>query len=112
MASNTPFPEFKTTRDDKHDLETYVEHLTDCCIMQNWFDPSKESAEQKWNKPDKAMACLRASLSPAARTVNKYSLALSEADQKKPHLVIAALREYYRASIGVSGKPQKFLRLL
>ena len=47
MASNTPFPEFKTTGDDKHDLETYVEDLTDYCIMQNWFDPSKESAEQK-----------------------------------------------------------------
>ena len=29
MASNTPFPEFKTTGDDKHDLETYIEDLTD-----------------------------------------------------------------------------------
>ena len=110
MASNTPFPEFKTTGDDKHDLETYIEDLTDHCIMQSWFDPSKETAEQKWTKPDKAMACLRASLFPAARTVYKYSLGLSETDQKKPHLVVATLREYYGASIGVSGERQKFLR--
>ena len=112
MASNTPFPEFKTTGDDKHDLETYIEDLTDYCIMQNWFDPSKETDALKWTKPDKAMACLRASLSPAARTVYKYSLGLDEADQKKPHCVDAALREYYGASIGVSGERQKFLRLL
>ena len=51
-------------------------------------------------------------LSPAAITVYKYSLGLSETDQKKPHLVVAALREYYGASIGVSGERQKFLRLL
>ena len=112
MASNTPFPEFKTTGDDKHDLETYIKDLTDYCIMQNWFDPSKETDALKWTKPDKAMACLWASLSPAARTVYKYSLGLDEADQKKPHCVVAALREYYGASIGVSGERQKFLRLL
>ena len=112
MASNTPFHEFKTTGDDKHDLETYIEDLTDYCIMQNWFDPSKATDAEKWTKPDKAMACLRASLSPAARTVYKYSLGLNEADQKKPHCVVAALREYYGASIGVSGERQKFLRLL
>ena len=62
MASNTPFLEFKTTGDDKHGLETYIKDLTDYCIMQNWFDPSKETDAQKWTKPDKAMACLRASL--------------------------------------------------
>ena len=112
MASNTPFPEFKQTEDDKHDLETYIEDLTDYCVMQSWFDPSKETDAQKWTKPEKAMACLRASLSPAARTVYKYSLGLDEADQKKPHCVVAALREYYSASVGVSGKRQKFLRLL
>ena len=112
MASNTPFPEFKQTGDDKHDLETYIEDLTDYCVMQSWFDPSKETDAQKWTKPEKAMACLRASLSPAARTVYKYSLGLDEADQKKPHCVVAALREYYGASIGVSGERQKFLRLL
>ena len=35
------------------------------------------------------MAYLRASLSPSARTVYKYSLGLDEADQKKPHCVVA-----------------------
>ena len=112
MAFNTPFPAFRTTGDEKRDLETYIEDLTDYCIMQNWFDPSKETDAQKWTKPDKAMACLRASLSPAARTVYKYSLGLNEADLKKPHCVVAALKEYHGASIGVSGERQKFLRLL
>ena len=109
MTSNTPFPEFKTTGDEKHDLETYIEDLIDYCIMQNWYGTSKETDEAKWTKPDKAMACLRASLSPVARTVYKYSLGLSEADLKKPHSVVNALREYYGASIGVSGERQKFL---
>ena len=104
MASNTPFPEFKTTGDEKHDLETYIEDLIDYCIMQNWYDTSKETDEAKWTKPDKAMACLRASLSPAARTVYKYSLGLSETDLEKPHSVLSALREYYGASVGVSGE--------
>ena len=44
------------------------------------------------------MVCLRASLSPAARTVYKYSLGLDETDQKKPYYVVAALGEYYGAS--------------
>ena len=79
--------------------------------MQNWFDPSKESG-CKMEKPEKAMACLRASLSPASRAVYKYSLGLLAEDLAKPHLVINALREYYGASIGVSGERQKFLRLL
>jgi len=39
-------------------------------------------------------------------------LGLSDEDQKKPHLVIDALRKFYGASIGVSGERQKFLRLL
>ena len=56
--------------------------------MQNWYDTSKETDEAKWTKPDKAMACLRASLSPAARTVYKYSPGLSEAESKKPHSVV------------------------
>jgi hypothetical protein len=51
-------------------------------------------------------------LTPSARTVYKYSLGLSEAEQKKPQSVLQALREYYGASIGVSGERQKFLRLL
>ena len=112
MTSNTPFPEFKTTGDEKHDLETYIEDLIDYCIMQNWYDTSKETDEAKWTKPDKAMAYLRASLSPVARMVYKYSLDLSEADLKKPHSVVNALREYYGASVKVSGELQKFLRLL
>ena len=81
MTSNTPFPEFKTTRDEKHDLETYIEDLIDYCIMQNWYDTSKESEAAKWTKSDKAMACLRASLSPAVRTVYKYSLGRTQAAQ-------------------------------
>ena len=52
------------------------------------------------------------SIIPAARAVYKYSLGLAEDDQKKPHMVLNALREYYGASIGVSGERQKFLRLL
>ena len=112
MALNTPFPDFKTTGDDKHDIEVYIEDLTNYCIMQHWFDPSKEAEAAKWTKPEKAMACLRASLSPASRAVYKYSLGLSAEDLAKPHLVINALREYFGASIGVSGERQKFLRLM
>ena len=104
MTSNAPFPEFKTTGDEKQDLEPYIEDLIDYCIMQNWYDTSKETDEAKWIKPDKAMACLRASLSPAARTVCKYSMGLSEADLTKPHSVVNALKEYYGASVGVSGE--------
>ena len=101
MASrSSPFPSLKTTGDDKHDMEVYIEDLVDYCVMHNWYDPAKESAEEKWTKPDKAMACLRASLSPAARTIYKYSLGLTEEDQKKPHLVLAALTEFNVASIG------------
>ena len=111
-ASNTPFPCFKTTGDDKHDIDIYTEDLKDYCVMQNWYDSSKETEAQKWTKPDKAIACLRASLPPAARAIYKYSLGLSDEDQKKPHLVIDALRKFYGGSIGVSGERQKFLRLL
>ena len=111
-ASNTPFPCFKTTGDDKHDIEIYTEDLRDYCVMQNWYDSSKETEAQRWTKPDKAIACLRASLPPAARAIYKYSLGLSDEDQKKSHLVIDALRKFYGASIGVSGERQKFLRLL
>ena len=42
----------------------------------------------------------------------KYSLGLTEEDQKKPHLVLAGLKEFYGASIGVSGERQKFLGLI
>ena len=112
MALNIPFPDFKTTGDDKHDIEVYIEDLTDYCTMQNWFDPSNETEAAKLKKPEKAMACLRVSLSPASRAAYKYSLGLSAEDLAKPHLVINALRECYGASIGVSGERQKFLCLL
>ena len=113
MTSNTPLPHLKTTGDDKNDVEVYVKvDLIDYCIMQNWFDPSKDIEAAKWTKPEKAMACLRASLSPAARAVYKYCLGLSEQYQNKQHMVINALKEYYGASIGVSGERQKFLSLL
>ena len=110
--SNTPFPCFKSTSDDKHDIDIYTEDLKDYCVMQNWFDSSKETEAQRWTKPDKAIACLRASMSLAARAIYKYSLGLRDEDQKKPLLVIDALRKFYGASIGVSGERQKFLRLL
>ena len=103
---NLPFPIFKRTGHDKRDMEMYEEDLIDYCTLNSWYDPSK------WVKADKAIACLRASLTPSARTVFKYSLGLSEAEQKKPHLVLQALREYYGASIGVSEERRKFLRLL
>ena len=109
---NLPFPIFKSTGDDKRDMEIYEEDLRDYCTRNNWYDPSKQSEAEKWVKADKAIACLRSSLTPSARTVFKYSLGLSEAEQKKLHLVLQALREYYGASIGVSGERQKFLRLL
>ena len=80
--------------------------------MQNWYDPAKETESQKCIKPDKVMACLRASLSPVARSIYKYSLGLTEENLKNPHLVLAALTEFYGASIGVSGDWQKFLCLM
>ena len=111
-ASNTPFPCFKTTGDDKHDMDIYMEDLRDYCVMQNWYYSSKETEAQRWTKPDKVIACLRASLPLAARATYKYSLGLSDKDQKKPYQVIDALRKFYGASIRVSGERQKFLRLL
>ncbi|CAB3998752.1 Hypothetical predicted protein [Paramuricea clavata] len=112
MATNLPFPIFKSTGDDKRDMEIFEEDLKDYCTLNNWYDPSKSTEEERWIKTDKAIACLRACLTPTARTVYKYSLGLSEAEQKKTHSVLQALREYYGASIGVSGERQKFLRLL
>ena len=63
------------------DQKPYIEDLIDYCIMQNWYDTSKESEAAKWTKSDKAIACLRASLSPAIRTVYKYSLSRTQAAQ-------------------------------
>ncbi|CAB4002062.1 Hypothetical predicted protein [Paramuricea clavata] len=93
-------------------MEIFEEDLKDYCTLNNWYDPSKSTEEERWIKTDKAIACLRACLTPSARTVYKYSSGLSEAEQKKPHSVLQALREYYGASIGVSGEWQKFVRLL
>ena len=108
MALNTPFPDFKTTGDDKHDIEVYIEDATDYYTMQNWFDLSKETQTAKWTKPEKVIACLRVSLSPANRAVYKYSLRLSAEDLAKPQLVVNTLREYYVASIGVSSERSFF----
>ena len=52
MTSNTPFPEFKTTGDEKHDLETYIEDLIDYGVVQNWYDISKEGEAAKWTNHD------------------------------------------------------------
>ena len=100
-----------STGNEKHDLETYIKALVDYCMMQNWYDTSKESDQAKWTMPHKAMACLRAFLSPVARTVYKYSLGLSEVDSKKPYSVVNALREYYGDIVRASGERQKFLPL-
>jgi len=43
---------------------------------------------------------------------SNLQIQLETKDQKNPYLVIDALRKFYGASIGVSGKRQKFLRLL
>ena len=61
--------------------EILPKDLIDYCIMQNWYHTSKESEAAKWTKSDKAMACLRASRSPAVRTVYKYSLGRTQTDQ-------------------------------
>ena len=61
--------------------------------------------------PHEAMACLRAFLSPVARTVYKYSVGFSEADSRKPYSVVNALREYYGDIVRASGERQKFLPL-
>ena len=46
-ASNTPFPCFKTTGDDKHDIDIDTEDFRDYCVMQNWYDSSKETEAQR-----------------------------------------------------------------
>ena len=55
IASITPFPQFKTTGDDKHDVEVFIEDQIDYCMMQNWFDPFKETEAAKWTKPENAI---------------------------------------------------------
>ena len=93
MALKSSFADFKTTGYDKHDIKVYIEDVMDYCTMQNYFDPSKKTEAAKRRKPEKAMTCLRASLSPASSAVYKYSLELSAEDLGKFHLVINAPRE-------------------
>ena len=45
-SSSLPFPVFKTTGDEKN--EVFVDDMKDYCIMNNWCDASKETAEEKW----------------------------------------------------------------
>ena len=47
MTLKTPVPDFNATGDDKHDIEVYIEDLTDYCTMQNSFNPSKEAEAAK-----------------------------------------------------------------
>ena len=44
---NLPFPTFKSTGDDKRDMEIYEEDLRDYCTLNNWYDPSKQSEAEK-----------------------------------------------------------------
>ena len=60
MATNLPFPIFKSTGDDKRDMEIFEEDLKDYCTLNNLYDPSKSPEEERWIKTDKAIACLRA----------------------------------------------------
>ena len=58
---------------------------------------------------NKSMACLRASLPPAIRTVYKYSLDLNETKLKKPHRVVQALKEYIvEPALGSLGRDKNF----
>ncbi len=42
MATNLPFPIFKSTGDDKCNMEIFEEDLKDYCTLNNWYDPSKQ----------------------------------------------------------------------
>ena len=58
MASaSSPFRSLRMIGDNKHDMEVYIKDLIDYCVMQNWYDPAKETDAAKWIKPDKLMAC-------------------------------------------------------
>ena len=73
-VSNTLFPCFKTTGADKQDIEIYIEDLGDYCVMQNWYDSSKETEAQRWIKLDKAIACLRGCLHETGTNSDRYEL--------------------------------------
>ena len=48
MASiNLPFPTLESTGDEKHDMEVYVENLINYYRLNNWFDVSKETEEDR-----------------------------------------------------------------
>ena len=108
VASNTIFPCFYTTGHNKHDIQISIQDLGDYSVTQNGYDSSTGTEVQRWIKTDKAIACLRASLPPAARAIYKYSFRLSGEDQKKPCLVIDVLRKFYNASSGVSRGGKNF----
>ena len=65
---SSPLPCFKTTDDEKHDIEVYTVDLTEYCAKQNWYD-SSEIEDAKWIKPEKAIAYINASPSPTARAL-------------------------------------------
>ena len=92
------------TGDDKNDIQISIQDLGDYSVTPNGYDCSTGTEVQRWIKTDKAIACLRASLPPAARAIYKYSFGLSDKDQKKPCLVIDVLRKFYNASSRVSGR--------
>ena len=70
-AFNTLFLCFKTTGDAKHDIQIYIQDLGEYSVMQKRYDSSKGTEVQRWIKTDKAIACLGASLPPAATTIYK-----------------------------------------
>ena len=79
--------------------------------MQNGYDSLKGTEVQRWIKTDKAIACLRTSLPPAARAIYKYSFGLSDEDQKKPHLAIGVKKILWCQHRSFRER-QKFLCLL
>ena len=82
MASiNLPFPMLKSTGDDKRDIEVYIEDLNDYCMMNNWYDSTKKSHEEKWTKPEqdayhrrKHELRIRTSTALIAREINMREL--------------------------------------
>lgn len=54
MVTTLPFLIFKSTGDDKRDMEIFEEDLRDCC---DWYDPAKYTEEERWDTYDKAIGC-------------------------------------------------------
>lgn len=85
MTSNKPFPEFKTTRDEP-DIEDLIYRLLRNVKLVRYIERSRQSqARSGRGQVDRAMECLRASLSPVTKTLYtcKCSLGLSKADLQK-----------------------------